>query len=93
MALGLSYRCSCGKKFKVYMPKRKIFGEIVSRVVDWQAIDSREEANGEVDRVQRLALVSRCEFVDGRMTDRLICSNCTSEIGLTEHFRTSLVSI
>ena len=47
MALGLSYRCSCGKKYKIYMPKGKLFSEIVSRVVDWHAIDNREEADGE----------------------------------------------
>ena len=47
MALGLSYRCGCGVNYKVYMPKRKIFGEIVNRVVDWQAVDAREEAAGE----------------------------------------------
>jgi hypothetical protein len=93
MALGLSYRCSCGKKFKIYMPKRKLFSEIVNRVVDWHAIDNREEADGEVDEVQRIAMVSRCEFIDARRTDHLICGDCTGEINLTEHFRTRLVCV
>ena len=67
MALGLSYRCDCGVNYEVYMPKRKIFGEIVNRVVDWQA-------------------------ADGRVTERLTCSDCTSEIDLTEYFRTRMIS-
>ncbi len=74
--------------YKVYMPKRKIFGEIVNRVVDWQAVDAREEADGEVEEVQRLAEVSHCSFIDGRVT----CSDCTSEIDLTEYFRTRMIS-
>jgi hypothetical protein len=93
MALGLSYRCSCGKKYKIYMPKRKLFSEIVNRVVDWYAIDRREEDDGEIDEVQRLAIVSRCEFIDARRTNRLICGDCTNEIDLTEHFRDRLVRI
>ncbi|MGY8826033.1 MAG: hypothetical protein ACKVJG_19195 [Candidatus Latescibacterota bacterium] len=72
-------------------PKRKLFSEIVSRVVDWYAIDRREEADGEIDEVQRLAIVSRCEFIDARRTNRLICGDCTNEIDLTEHFRDRLV--
>ena len=73
-------------KYKVYMPKHKLFGDLVNRVVDWQAVDAREEADGEVEEVQRLAEISRCSFIDGRVTERLICSDCTSEIDLTEHF-------
>ena len=59
VALGLSYRCGRGMKYKIYMPKRKIFRDIVNRVVDWQAVDAREEADGEVEEVQRLAEMSR----------------------------------
>ena len=70
------------------MPKRNIFGEIVNRVVDWQAVDAREEADGEVEEVQRLAEISHCSFIDGRVT----CSDCTSEIDLTEYFRTRMIS-
>ena len=80
-------------KYKVYMPKRKLFGDLVNRVVDWQAVDAREEADGEVEEVQRLAEISRCSFIDGRVTERLICSDCASEIDLTEHFRTRLISV
>ena len=88
VALGLSYRCGCGVNYKVYMPKRKIFGEIVNRVVDWQAVDAREEAAGEVEEVQRLAEISHCSFIDGRVTS----PDCTSEIDLTEYFRTRMIS-
>ena len=55
MALGLSYRCLCGEKFKYYLPKEKVYGETLSRAVDWQAVDAREEADGEVDEVKRVA--------------------------------------
>ena len=92
MALGLSYRCGCGVNYEVYMPKRKIFGEIVNRVVDWQAVDAREEADGEVEEVQRLAEISHCSFIDGRVTERLTSPDCTSEIDLTEYFRTRMIS-
>ena len=67
MALGLSYRCSCGERFKVYLPKGKVYANAVSRAVDWRAVDAREEAHGEVDEVQRLAETTGCTFVDGRV--------------------------
>lgn len=92
MALGLSYCCACGKKYKIYMPKRKLFVD-VSRVVDWQAIDAREEADGAVEGVKRLAEMTRCQFVDGRTTERLICPDCAAEIDLTEHFRARLIQL
>lgn len=91
MALGLSYRCMCGRKYKIYMPKSKLFVDIVNRVVDWQAVDAREEAEGEVDQVERLAEMTRCQFVDGRVTERFICPACAAEFDLAEHFRTHLI--
>jgi hypothetical protein len=75
------------------MPKRKIFSEVVSRAVDWQAVDAREEADGEVDDVRRLARLSRCEFIDGRVTDRLVCPECAAQIDLADHFRNQLVKV
>lgn len=90
MALGLSYRCACGKQYKIYMPKGKLFSSVVTRFVDWRAVDAREEAEGDVDRVRRLATLTRCEFVDGRVTERLICTDCAAEIDLTRHFRSAL---
>ncbi len=91
MALGLSHSCICGKKFKIYLPKEKIFNDIVSRAVDWSAIDAREEAEGEVEAVRRLAEMSGCVFIDGSVTDRLICPKCSAELELQDHFRRQLV--
>jgi hypothetical protein len=44
--MGLSYRCTCGEHFKIYVPKNRVYGDAVSRAVDWQAIDDRKEADG-----------------------------------------------
>ena len=93
MALGLSYSCVCGKKFKIYLPKDKIFGDVVSRAVDWSAVDAREEAEGEVEEMRKLAAMSGCVFIDGSATDRLVCPKCSAEIDLREHFRRQLVKI
>ncbi|MFH1569773.1 MAG: hypothetical protein ABIL09_17385 [Gemmatimonadota bacterium] len=93
MALGLSYRCGCGQHYKVYLPKGKVYGEMVSRAVDWQAVDAREEADGEVDEVRRVALSTGCTFVDARLTGTLICSRCASEIDLVHHFRARLLQV
>ncbi|MBT6621672.1 MAG: hypothetical protein HOB41_17515 [Gemmatimonadetes bacterium] len=54
MALGLSYCCDCGMKYKVYTPKRNLLGGIITPVVDWREVDAREEADGEIEEVQRL---------------------------------------
>ena len=93
MALGLSYRCTCGAHFKIYLPKDKVYGDAVSRAVNWRAVDAREEANGEVEAVRRVAETTGCTFVDGRLTRRLSCPVCTSEIDLVDHFRHRLLSV
>ena len=93
MALGLSYRCSCGERYKIYLPKGKVYGEAVSRAVDWRAVDAREEADGEVDEVRRVAETTGCIFVDGRLTSRLICRHCATEIDLVRHFRSRLLQV
>ena len=59
MALGLSYDCDCGMKYKVYMPKHNLWGGIITPVVDWREVDAREEADGEIEEVQRLAEMNR----------------------------------
>ena len=87
MALGISYRCTCGENFKIYLPKGKVYGDTVSHAVDWQAVDAREEANGEVDEVQRVAETTGCTFVDGRTTACLTCPRCLKELDLVRHFR------
>ena len=91
MALGLSYRCHCGEKFKVYLPKGKVYSQAVSRAVDWQAVDAREEADGEIDVVKRVADTTGCTFVDGRRTPQLTCPTCASEVDLFDYFRSRLL--
>ena len=93
MALGLSYRCSCGERFKIYLPKKKVYGETVSSAVDWAAIDEREEADGEIDDVKQVALSTGCTFVDGRYTEQLTCPGCTTELDLIGHFREHILKV
>jgi hypothetical protein len=90
MALGLSYRCSCGQLFKIYLPKNKIYGETVSEAVDWSAVDAREEADGEVDEVRRVAETTGCTFVDGRRAESFTCPACATEVDVVDHFRSRL---
>ena len=93
MALGLSYCCECGQKFKIYLPKGKVYGDAVSRAVDWRAIDAREEADGEVDEVRRVAETTGCTFVDGRRARTFTCPGCTSEVDVVEHFRSRVMTV
>jgi len=93
VALGLSYRCRCGERYKIYLPKGRVYGETVSRAVDWQAVDAREEADGEIDEVRRVAETTGCTFVDGRMTGHFICQECGGEIDLVHHFRSQLLQV
>ena len=93
MALGLSYRCTCGEHFKIYVPKNKVYGDAVSRAVDWQAIDDREEADGEVDDVKRLAETTGCAFINAGKASLLRCPQCMAEVDLVHHFRTSLLCV
>lgn len=93
MALGLSYHCTCGERYKVYLPKNKVYGEAVSHAVDWHAVDIREEADGEVDEVKRVAATTGCTFVDGRDVARMSCTRCETEIDLVDHFRNRLLSV
>ncbi len=93
MALGLSYRCNCGEHFKIYVPKDKVYGEAVSRAVDWQAVDAREEADGEVDDVKRVAEHTGCTFIDARKIPLLRCPQCMSEVDLVNHFRARLLGV
>ena len=91
MALGLSYRCSCGEHFKIYVPKNKIYRDAVSRSVDWQAVDAREEADGEIDDVKRVAETTGCTFIDARKIPLLRCPQCMDEVDLVAHFRSHLL--
>ena len=86
MALGLSYCCSCGEHFKIY-------GEVVSRAVDWEAVNAREEADGEVDDVKRVAETTGCTFIDARKISLLRCPECMSEVNLVDFFRARLIGV
>ena len=73
------YRCGCDMDYKIYIPKRSL-GIIGTQVVDWQAVDVWKDADVEIEDVQHLAKMSRRSFIDGRITERLICSVCSSQI-------------
>ena len=90
MALSLSYRCSCGEHFKIYVPKNKM---VVSRAVDWEAVDTREEADGEVDDVKRVAETTGFTFIDARKISLLRCPECMSEVDLVDLFRARLIGV
>ena len=91
MALSLSYRCSCGEHFKIYVPKNKIYGEVGSRAVDWEAVGTRED--GEVDDVKRVAETTGCTFIDARKISLLKCPECMSEVDLVDLFRARLIGV
>ena len=93
VALGLACRCSCGENFKIYLPKDRLYTETVSRVVDWQAIDAREQADGEVEDVRRIAESTGTTFIDGRHSEKLVCPCCTTVLDLIQHFRDSILSV
>jgi hypothetical protein len=84
VALGLSYCCSCGEHFKIY-------GEVVSRAVDWEAVGTRED--GEVDDVKRVAETTGCTFIDARKISLLRCPECMSEVDLVDLFRARLIGV
>ena len=52
------YCCGCDVEYKVYISKRSL-GIIGTEVVDWQAVDAQEEADGEIEDVQHLAEMSQ----------------------------------
>jgi hypothetical protein len=61
--------------------------------VNWCAVDAREDADGEVDEVRRVAESAGCTFVDGRKTPHLACPSCTSELDLVDHLGTRLLAV
>jgi len=93
MALGFLYTCSCGKRFKVYVPKQKLFRTITGGTVNWERIDELDEANGSVDEVKRQAERTESAFIDVRGGERLRCSACQSEVNLMSHFRTVMMRL
>ena len=70
MAIGFLYTCTCGRRFKAYVPKQKLFHTVTGNSVDWERIDRREEDDGCVEDVERQANVTQCSFVDVRGGER-----------------------
>ena len=87
MALGFLYTCTCGKRFKAYVPKHRMFCTITGDTVDWERIDQRDEDEGQVEEVRRQAQLTHSSFVDVRGNERLTCPDCEREIDLISHFR------
>lgn len=94
MALGFLYTCSgCGKRFKIYVPKQKLFRNLTGETVDWERIDRREEEEGGVEEVKRQATFTQSSFVDIRGGERLQCPTCNHEVNLMRHFRTVMTGL
>ena len=87
MALGFLYTCSCGKRFKAYVPKQRMFRTITGGTVDWERIDRRDEDEGHIEEVKRQAQLTHSSFVDVRGGERLTCPDCEREVDLVSHFR------
>ena len=90
MSLGLLYTCTCGQRFKVYVPKAKLFRTMTGRTVDWKSIDAEEEAEGDIDDLRTMAALAECTFVDMRKDEQLTCRSCKHQINLLRHFRGAL---
>lgn len=93
MALGFLYTCTCGKRFKAYVPKQTMFRTITGATVDWERIDQRDEADGCIEQVKRHAQFTQSSFVDVRGGERLTCPTCSHEIDLVSHFRTVMTGL
>ena len=87
MAIGFLYSCTCNQRFKVYVPKRKLFAALTGNTVNWKAVDDRDEAEGGVRELMRQAEFVECNFVDTRENETLTCPVCTKQINLVEFFR------
>ncbi|HJP29265.1 MAG TPA: hypothetical protein QGF95_01780 [Candidatus Latescibacteria bacterium] len=93
MAIGFLYTCTCGKRFKAYVPKQKLFRTSTGSTVDWERIDRTEEDAGSVDEVKRHAAFTKCSFVDVRGGERLTCPACSHEVNLMSHFRSVMMNL
>ncbi|MFC1526578.1 hypothetical protein ACFL6X_07210 [Candidatus Latescibacterota bacterium] len=93
MALSFLYRCGCGKRYKVYVPKDRLFRTVTGRSVNWARIDKSEEADGGVDEVERQARHTQTDFIDVRGGEKLHCPDCNCEVNLLSHFRTVMMSL
>ena len=93
MAIGLLYTCTCGRRFKAYVPKQQLFRTMTGNTVDWEKIDRREEDEGSVEEVKRHAAFTKCSFVDIRGGEQLRCPSCSHEVNLMNHFRSVMMNL
>lgn len=93
MAIGFLYTCTCGRRFKAYVPKQKLFRTTTGSTVDWERIDQREEDDGGIEEVKRQANFTQCSFVDVRGGERLKCPTCSHEVNLLAHFRSVMMNL
>ena len=93
MALGFLYTCGCGRRFKAYVPKQKLFQPMTGGTVDWARIDRREQDDGGVEEVKRHADYTRSSFVDVRGDEHLTCASCDREVDLVKHFRLVMMNL
>lgn len=66
--------------------KDQALHDAVSDAVDWRAIDAKEEADGAVDDLMRVAESTGCTFIDGRKISLLRCPQCMSEVDVLARF-------
>lgn len=75
MALITTLRCSCGKEWLIYMPKRMLFREIFrgGGVELGKAIDEHERDRGEVALVEGAAELNGVELRDISVNEIIQC--------------------
>ena len=60
--------------------------------MDWEAVNAREEADGEVDDVKRVAETTGLH-IDARKISLLRCPECMSEVDLVDFLRARLIGV
>jgi hypothetical protein len=93
MAIAFLYTCTCGRRFKAYVPKNKLFRSITGSTVDWERIDRKEQDAGGIEEVKRSASFTQSSFVDVRGDEQLTCPSCRHEVNLMSHFRSVMMNL
>lgn len=68
-------QCRCGQGLNVYVPKARLFGEVLHLPGNWDLVDRREQADGDLVAAQQQAEAFGASFLDGRQVD-LVCPGC-----------------
>ena len=93
MALTTVVGCKCGQMYQVYIPKAVIFGQWRQDTsCDWEEIDQEEEADGEIELLQRAAEQMGHKFIDLRDQERIQCRGCGDWIDFWKMIRASVPS-